>query len=103
MRCLFLLLLAVVIGCCSGCDELDRAHNASAREAHKNNAKALAEGGAVVGKLPDGRVLKVIQIDTGGPRDHYVYIVDGVRSVTTNRSESSGKTDVVRTEAFIGE
>lgn len=103
MRCLFLFLLVVVIGCCSGCDNWDELHNAQMIRAQKKNATAVSKGGAIVGKLPDGRALKVIEIDDGFSRTHFVYIVDGARSVSTNRLERSGKTDVVKTEAVVGE
>ena len=103
MRCLFLFLLAVVVGCCSGCEEMIRQENNRAKEARKSNKTNLAEGGLIVGVLPDGRELKVLEINAGIHGTHYVYIVDGATSTTTNRTERQGKRHVLRTEAVIGE
>lgn len=85
----------VCLFCLVGCEDQN------SPEVVEANKLALSQEGFLIGTLPDGREVRQYRIDRGQSDDHFIYVVKDGDSVTTNRSESRGKTSVNRTEVFI--
>lgn len=74
----------------------------SEREVPGINAQSLQQEGSVVGTLPDGRDVKRWSVwSPDGNHVHYIYVVEAATSVSTNRLEAQGKTQVNRTDVVI--
>lgn len=55
-----------------------------------SNTKTLASGGVLVGHLPDGREVRVYEIDQPGQRPHYLY-VSGNATTSISTHTTGGK------------
>lgn len=95
---LLILSLTLLVGCGRTVDQVDL-DKASAR-----NARQLNSDGLYIGILPDGREVRGYQVVN--PYDqyyHWIYVVKGANSQTTNRTAPSGKYTRLAVEATIGE
>lgn len=74
----------------------------SPQEAVAINKDELSKDGESVGNLPDGRAVKRWTVwSPDATRVHYIYVVDGATTVSTNRLEAQGKTSVNRTDVVV--
>lgn len=89
-------LLAVLFAFFLGCK------GPSDPEIRAQNARTIAEGGDVIGTLPDGRTIRCCRINRGMSEDHYIYIVEGASSVTTNFTVSNDDTTTHYVHGTIG-
>lgn len=100
------LYLAVVLAVAlTGCGRTPEQQAMAERTDANVNRGALAVP-EPIGVLPNGVMVTRVKIqysdpDWNTPRKHYVYIVDGARTMSTNREEQEGKQAVGHTEVTI--
>jgi uncharacterized protein YceK len=90
-----IILSLAVVALLSGCGP-------SRTEVPGINERDLARPGERVGTLPDGREVKRWEVySPSGNYVHYIYVVENATSISTNRLESQGKTQVNKTDVVI--
>lgn len=83
----------------TGCNERTPQEIANFRAVNTAN---LMNGQETVGTLPDGRVVTRTWVySPNGYYHHFIYIVDGATTVSTNRLEQEGKVQVNKTDVVI--
>jgi hypothetical protein len=92
VRLLFCALVFVMLGC-------TRSDSPSVVRENREN---LAGPGFLVGVLPDGRNVVRYRIDMGSDNDHWIYVVDGTATVSTNHTDNIGKTSYNSVQVVIG-